>query len=134
MNAGHHSEILHTLIALSIVSAASVVGSISFALGKRLQQALPYLLGAAAGALLGTAITHMLPEAVERIGEGNRLSLLLLTGFLISFFMERLLWILFRRSGADDPEQMHLHGDSLPHLHEHDGHGHMDSSRRRAEA
>jgi zinc and cadmium transporter len=105
MDAVHHSEILHTLIALYIVSGASVVGSVSFAVGRRLQAALPYLVGAASGALLGTATTHMLPEAVERVGPGNRLSLLLITGFLISFFLERLLWILFRNHDHERDRQ-----------------------------
>ena len=36
-----HSEVLHTLIALCIVSGASVIGSISFALGRRLEALLP---------------------------------------------------------------------------------------------
>jgi zinc transporter ZupT len=104
MDSAHNSEILHTLIALCIVSGASVIGSHSFALGRRLRAALPYFLGAAAGALLGTAVTPMLPEAIQRVGVGNRLSILLLAGFLISFFLERLLWILFRaaRTTEDD--------------------------------
>ena len=123
MDAVPHSEILHTLIALCVVSGASVVGSISFALGKRLQAALPYLVGAAAGALLGTAVTHMLPEAMERVGAGNRLSLLLITGFLISFFLERLLWILFRNgngNGQDHAGHLHMDGESFHHDHERD--------------
>jgi zinc and cadmium transporter len=126
MDSIRHSEILHTLIALCIVSGASVVGSISFALGRRLQAALPYLLGAAAGALLGTAVTHMLPEAMERVGAGNRLSLLLITGFLISFFLERLLWILFRkRNGNGHAGHLHLHAEPFHHDHERDRHSKM---------
>ena len=124
MDSPFHSEILHTLIALCIVSGASVIGSISFALGRRLQAVLPYLLGAAAGALLGTAVTHMLPEAMQRVGVGNRLSLLLVVGFLISFFLERLLWILFRGSGTPDGH-LHLDGEFFHHGHERDRHGHV---------
>jgi zinc and cadmium transporter len=126
MDPAVHSEVLHTLIALCIVSGASVIGSISFALGRRLQAVLPYLLGAAAGALLGTAVTHMLPEAMQRVGVGNRLSLLLVIGFLISFFLERLLWILFRGSGATDTAgHLHFDGEAFHHKHERDQHGHM---------
>jgi zinc and cadmium transporter len=126
MDAVPHSEILHTLIALSIVSGASVIGSISFTLGKRLQAALPYLVGAAAGALLGTAVTHMLPEAMERVGPGNRLNLLLITGFLISFFLERLLWILFRRGiSHDHAEHMDIANNHFHHDHERGRHSKM---------
>jgi zinc and cadmium transporter len=126
MDAVRHSEILHTLIALFIVSGASVVGSVSFALGRRLQTALPYLVAAAAGALLGTAVTHMLPEAMERVGAGNRLSLLLITGFLISFFLERLLWILFRNgNGNDHAGHVELEDEPLHHDHERNRHSRM---------
>ena len=126
MNAVPHSEILHTLIALCIVSGVSVVGSISFALGRRLQAALPYLVGAAAGALLGTAVTHMLPEAMERIGAGNRLSLLLITGFLISFFLERLLWIVFRNGDSTEHAgHVHLHDEPFHHDHERNRQGNV---------
>jgi zinc and cadmium transporter len=123
MDAVHHSEILHTLIALCLVSGASVVGSVSFALGRRLQAALPYLVGAAAGALLATAVTHMLPEAMERVGVGNRLSLLLMTGFLVSFFLERLLWILFRTANGTS-HAGHLHLESEPFHHDHERNRH----------
>jgi zinc and cadmium transporter len=127
MDSAHHSEILHTVIALCIVSGASLIGSISFALGRRLQAALPYLLGAAAGALLGTAVTHMLPEAMQRVGAGNRLSALLIAGFLVSFFLERLLWILFRGRGTmEGPGHLHqLDGEVFHHAHERDRHGQM---------
>jgi zinc and cadmium transporter len=122
METAHHSEILHTLIAVCIVSGTSLVGSISFALGRRLQAALPYLVGAAAGALLATAVTHMLPEAMQRVGPGNRLSFLLITGFLISFFMERLLWIVFRGNGHGG--HVHLEGAAFHHQHERDRDSH----------
>jgi zinc transporter ZupT len=80
-----HSEILHTLIALAIVSTASLAGSATFALGKRLNAALPYLVSAATGALLATAVTHLLPEAVQRFGYGSRFCVLLLASWLPFF-------------------------------------------------
>jgi zinc and cadmium transporter len=126
MESAHNSEIPHTLIALCIVSGASVMGGVSFALGRRLQAALPYFLGAAAGALLGTAVTHMLPEAIRRVGVGNRLSLLLIAGFLISFLLERLLWILFRGTGTtEDDGHLHLDAESFHHVHEGESRGHI---------
>jgi zinc and cadmium transporter len=93
-----HSEILHTLIALAIVSVASLAGSASFALGKRLNAALPYLVSAATGALLATAVTHLLPEAIQRFGFGNKFCILLLAGFLFSFLLERAVWLLFQKT------------------------------------
>jgi zinc and cadmium transporter len=96
MQATPHPELLHTLIALGLVSVASVVGSISFALGKRLQLVLPYLVSAAAGALLGTALYNLIPEALEHSASSKRTGLLLIFGFLLSFVIERLLGMLFR--------------------------------------
>jgi zinc and cadmium transporter len=110
-----HSEIIHTLIALAIVSMASLAGSASFALGKRLNAALPYLVSAATGALLATAVTHLLPEAIQRFGYGSQFCILLLIGFLVSFLLERLVWLLFQRTqnsaGAAEALQVLHHGN-----------------------
>jgi zinc and cadmium transporter len=117
-----HSETLHTLIALAIVTAASLAGSATFALGKRLNPALPYLVSAATGALLATAVTHLLPEAIQRFGYGSKFCVLLLTGFLFSFLLERAVWLLFQktRNGmlthepASPQEEYHLHEHGRP--------------------
>jgi zinc and cadmium transporter len=114
-----HSEILHTLIALAIVSTASLVGSATFALGKRLNAALPYLVSAATGALLATAVTHLMPEAIQRFGYGSRFCILLLVGFLFSFLLERAAWLLFQKTrngvAAHEPESAKV----VHHGHEH---------------
>ena len=121
-----HSEILHTLIALSAVSLASVAGSVSFALGKRLNAVLPYLVSAASGALLGTALTHLIPEAIAQLGSGQTLGLLLLGGFVFSFLLERLLWVVFRRQ-----DHGHENGWELPAgVTFHHGHEHERTSRK----
>jgi zinc and cadmium transporter len=114
-----HSEILHTLIALATVSAASLVGSATFALGKRLNAALPYFVSAATGALLTTAVTHLLPEAIQRFGYGSKFCVLLLLGFLFSFLLERIVWILFQktRNGLAVRESDSAH--AVHHGHEH---------------
>ncbi len=114
-----HPETLHTLAALAVVSSASVVGSLSLALGKRLTATLPYLVGLAAGALLGTAITHLLPEALAQLGSGNEFSALLILGFLSSFLIERLLYIVFRKGGTPNPEHLPPAAASIHHGHEH---------------
>ena len=120
MDAVPHPETLHTLIALAVISFASVIGSASFALGRYLERALPYLVALAGGTLLGTAGTHLLPEAMDRLGS-RRTGLLFLTGLLGSFLLERFLSMLFQQadpcdhSAAPDvqPERFH-------HAHEHE--------------
>jgi zinc and cadmium transporter len=49
------------------------------------------LLSFAVGALLGSAVLHLLPEAIERLGPGVRLSGGLLAGFLGFFVLEKFL-------------------------------------------
>lgn len=120
MEAFRHSEIYDTVVALAAVSVASVAGSASFALGKRLHTALPYLVSAAAGALLGTALTHLVPEGFELLGSASLTGLLLLGGFLFSFLLEHLLWLLFHRANeAVSVEASLPHAGHFHHKHEY---------------
>lgn len=100
MDAVPHPELLNTLLALLAISVASLLGSISFAFGKRLQMVLPYLLAAASGILISTAVTHLLPESVEHLHSVRRATLLFLLGLLGSFLLERLLSIGFEYSAS----------------------------------
>ena len=97
MDAAPHPELLHTLIALTAISLASLAGSVSFTLGRRLPSFLPYLVALAGGALVGTAVTHLLPESIERLGNVREAMLLLLVGLIGSFLLERLLSITLNR-------------------------------------
>ncbi|MDQ6664028.1 MAG: ZIP family metal transporter [Acidobacteriota bacterium] len=85
----------YTLASVLLVTCASLVGMLTLALGKRMHRALPYLVSLAAGALLGAAAAHLLPEAVERLGAGRRFSALLLAGFFGFFLLERTLSLVF---------------------------------------
>jgi zinc and cadmium transporter len=100
------SELLNTLGALALVSLASLVGSVNYAFGKRLQVALPFLLSAAAGALLGTALFELLPEAWEHTGSVRNTAFWLTVGLLLSFGADRLLGLLLARSEAEDTHQL----------------------------
>jgi zinc and cadmium transporter len=121
MDAIPHPELLHTLPALTAISVASLLGSVTFALGKRLQSALPYLVAIAGGTLLGTAVTHLLPEAIEHLKSVRRVSFLLLLRLLGSFLLERLLSLVFNRSSADARvSEESGNGDHFHHTHEHE--------------
>jgi len=86
---------LYTFASVLLVTAASLLGMLALALGKRLHRALPYLVSLAAGALLAAAAAHLLPEAVQRLGAGRRFSALLVAGFLGFFLLERTLSLVF---------------------------------------
>ena len=115
-----HPETIHTLLALTLVSVLSLSGSLTVVLGKRLQALLRYLVGAAAGALLGIAFGDLIPEAVEATGTGPRLGLLLTAGFLGSFLLERVLSSLFQ-SDDDVSAENSLCAElgDFHHAHEH---------------
>jgi zinc and cadmium transporter len=106
-----------TLSAVAVVSLVSLVGAAAGWRWLKGHGAILGLVAVAAGALLGDAILHLLPEAAEHWGGFPlELSALLLGGFLVFFFLE-----VFLRA-------QHAHGEALEleHGHAHaDAHGHI---------
>ena len=79
------------LLATGIISALSLSGSVFLFLRKHILDKLAiFLVAFAAGALMGTAFLHLLPEAVEMV-EGKGAFLYILIGFTIFFFLENIL-------------------------------------------
>jgi len=75
-----------------LISAISFVGVASFAVNdKVLDNTLFCLVGFAAGALIGGAFLHLLPETVER-STNMDVFLALSIGFLLFFLLEKLIW------------------------------------------
>lgn len=80
---------LYTLASVLIVSVISLVGVITLSINVgKLRKLLIYLVSFAAGALLGDAFIHLLPEAVEE-GFSITVSLYVLFGIGISFLIEK---------------------------------------------
>ncbi|MEK7510285.1 MAG: ZIP family metal transporter [Patescibacteria group bacterium] len=83
--------LLPLLIATGCISLLSLSGTLLLLLKKDLLERLTiFLVAFAAGALLGAAFLHLLPEAIEQIG-GTHQFLLVLIGFGIFFFIENIL-------------------------------------------
>jgi zinc and cadmium transporter len=83
---------VYTFASVAIVAGASLIGMVALSFdAKRLAGLVPFLVSLAAGALLGTALGHLLPESVERLGTGKELSALLLAGFITFFVLEKAL-------------------------------------------
>lgn len=96
---------LYALASVLVVSLASLVGAIALSISHRkLHEMLLYFVSFSAGALFGDAFLHLLPEAAEKIGFSQQLSLFVLAGLVFSFAVEKLLrW-------------RHCH---VPHSHKH---------------
>jgi len=90
-----HPLDIHWAFALgsvALVSAISFAGMLALTLSpRRLAGLIPFLVSLAAGALLGTAFGHLLPESIQQLGTGRKLTGLLLAGFAGFFVLEKIL-------------------------------------------
>jgi zinc and cadmium transporter len=83
---------IFALASVALVSAFSFTGMLALVVSpRRLADAIPFLISLAAGVLLGTAFGHLLPESIEQLGTGRRLSTLLFAGFAGFFILEKIL-------------------------------------------
>jgi zinc and cadmium transporter len=73
-----------------VVSLISLIGILTFSINtKKLESALLYFVSFAAGALLGDAFLHLLPEITEQAGFTLAISGSLLFGIALSFVIEK---------------------------------------------
>lgn len=83
---------LYTLISVFIVSAISLIGVLTLGVKEdKLKKFFIYMIAFSAGALLGDAFIHLLPEAVEKNGFTLLISLYVLTGIGFSFIIEKII-------------------------------------------
>lgn len=82
---------IYSLLSVAIVSLISLVGILTLSIKiERLKKILIYLISFSAGALIGDAFIHLLPEIVEESGGfGIGTSLYIISGILISFVIEK---------------------------------------------
>lgn len=87
-----HISLLSAIVAVTFVSAISLIGAVALAWREALLRKILFvLISLAAGALLGDAFIHLIPEAFESAGNPLVVSLLILAGFLVFFVLEKLL-------------------------------------------
>lgn len=86
------STLLYILVFGFLMSCIALVGSLTLVLPKRLmnQLILP-LISFAAGSLIGGALFHMIPAAVEKMGNVTALYVWLAGGFVLFFALEQFL-------------------------------------------
>lgn len=97
---------LYPILSVVIVSAIAFIGLWTFAMKTpQLQRIVLYLVSFSAGALLGDAFIHLLPEAADG-GFGLSISLYILLGIIVSFVIEKIIW-----------RHCHLHKCAASHHH-----------------
>ena len=81
---------LFTFLSVVLVSLVSLIGVFFISLDEaRLKKILLFMVSFAVGALFGDTFIHLLPEAYEKIGGGLSTPLLVLSGILIFFVLEK---------------------------------------------
>lgn len=118
------------LIAILLGTLAAGIGSVwlaaalSFGVLSRYTQ---HMLSLAAGALMGTAFLHLLPEAFESEVEPHRLFMTLLVGLVFFFLLDKAeLWHHGHEHHHDAGGQAQDHGHDHAHHHgHHHGHEHV---------
>ena len=75
-----------------LVSLISFIGVFTLSIkADKLRKILIYLISFSAGALLGDAFIHLLPEIVKSNGFSLQISLLILGGIALFFFLEKII-------------------------------------------
>jgi zinc and cadmium transporter len=107
----------YALVSVLLVSFVSLVGVFTLALNQKwLRRSLVFMVAFAAGAMLGDAFIHLLPEAVEELGFTLEVSFAVLAGILIMFIVEKVIhW-----------RHHHAGGETGPHIHHAHTHIHSD--------
>jgi zinc and cadmium transporter len=127
-----------TLISILVGTLVAGMGSVwlaallAYALLSRFTQ---HLLSLAAGALLATAFTRLLPEAFEQAMQAGvsaqALFAALLVGLVFFFLLDKAeLWHHGHEHGHDPAatDEVHDHGAHVHHTHDHHHHGHNHHS------
>ena len=87
-----NSAWLYAIISVLIVSLIAFIGVVTLAIKKKfLNKILLFLVSLSAGALLGGAFIHLIPESMESFTSSLVVSLLILLGIVIFFILEKLI-------------------------------------------
>jgi len=85
--------LIQILIATLAISLISLVGVLLLSVKEEwLTKALVSLVALAAGTLLGAAFLHLVPEAIEQVGDYSGIFLYVLLGFIFFFILEQFLY------------------------------------------
>ncbi len=84
---------LYAFTSVAVVSLLSLVGVFTLSIKEKyIRKTILYLVSFAVGALFGDALIHLLPEAFENISSSFTVSLLVLSGIVIFFVLEKFVY------------------------------------------
>ncbi|MDP2693146.1 MAG: ZIP family metal transporter [bacterium] len=82
----------YTIISITAVSLISLLGAFTLLINaKKLKKVLVLFVSFSAGAMIGDAFIHLLPETIEKYGFGLKISLLIIAGIAIFFVLEKVI-------------------------------------------
>lgn len=106
--------LVYTLASVALVSAVSLAGIAFLAMrAERLRAMMHVLVGLAAGALLGDALVHLIPQAFESGLGGTNFSLAALAGIVLFFVLEKYL-----RWQHHEHDALHTHMPTVEEVRE----------------
>lgn len=110
-----HEVWFASLISVVIVSLISLIGIFTLGIkSNKLRKFLIYLISFSAGALLGDAFLHLLPEVIEKSGFGVRIALYVLGGITVFFVLEKV--IHWQHCHGPATEEGHVHAFAYMNL------------------
>ncbi len=93
----------YAFLSILAVSLVSFVGIVAFSLQERFMKKILFVLvGLAAGALLGDAIFHLIPEAIQNIENERVFGITVIAGILFFFILEKYLRWHHAHHGAEE--------------------------------
>jgi zinc and cadmium transporter len=110
---------LLAVVGVQLLAAIAVTGLHRF--DEWLRRALPYVISVAVGVLLTTGAAHLLPEAIEALGNRTAVWVVLVGTMLALYTFERLFHVLAGVSAEPSPEvdcaEVHEAGEHHHHRH-----------------
>lgn len=101
-----NTSYIYTLVSVSIVSVVSFTGIFLLSLRSDVLRKYMFLfMSVAAGALLGDAFIHLIPEALEEAANPTLISILIIAGILLFFVLEKLFH--WHHHGEDTEHTIH---------------------------
>lgn len=109
-------RLIYIILTTFLISLGSLIGIFTLSINeKRLSKFLLFLISLSAGALMGGAFIHLLPEAAEKFKNGQ-MYLIVLFSFILFFFIEKIFHWRHCHKGLCDVHTfgyMNLFGDAI---------------------